>query len=136
MKAQMEVLLSMWGRWAVRRASGALGYPSVSPMFNDAPRGDSFGSQEPLGIGEPEMLMVDAAVGRLPGVLKLAVIETYQRGGSLRAIGTRMGVSDKTVGKYLAEAHQKISVDIEFQFPQNRETSDSFDKCHCKPATA
>lgn len=136
MKAQMEVLLSMWGRWAIRRASGGLGYPSVSPMFKDAPRGDSFGSQEPLGIGEPEMLMVNAAVERLPGVLKLAVIETYQRGGSLRAIGARMGISDKTVGKYLADAHQKISIDMELQFPQNHATSDSFDKCHCKPATA
>lgn len=136
MKAQMEVLLSMWGRWAIRRASGGLGYPSISPMFNDAPRGDSFGSQEPLGIGEPEMLMVDAAVGRLPGVLKLVVIETYQRGGSLRAIGVRMGVSDKTVGKYLTDAHHKISVDMEFQFPQNRDNSDSFHKCHRKPATA
>lgn len=136
MKAQMEVLLSMWGRWAIRRAAGGLGYPSVSPMFKDAPRGDSFGSQEPLGIGEPEMLMVNAAVERLPGVLKLAVIETYQRGGSLRAIGARMGISDKTVGKYLADAHQKISIDMELQFPQNHATSDSFDKCHRKPATA
>lgn len=136
MKAQMEVLLSMWGRWAVKRASGSLGYPSISPMFNNAPKGDSFGSSVPLGIGEPELLMVDAAINRLPSVLKLAVIEAYQRGGSLREVGRRMGVSHKTVGKYLTEAHLQISVDMDNQFPQNRVNSDSFEKCHRKPATA
>lgn len=132
----MEVLLSMWGRWAIKRASGALGYPSVSPMFNNAPKGDSYGSSVPLGIGEPELLMVDAAVNRLPGVLKLAVIEAYQRGGSMREVGARMGVDHKTVGKYLTDAHLKISIDMESQFPQNRANSDSFEKCHRKPATA
>lgn len=136
MKAQMEVLLSMWGRWAIRRASGGLGYPSTSPMFRDAPRGDSFGSQEPLGIGEPEMLMVDAAIGRLPLGLKVVVIEAYQRGGSLRDIGRRLGFSHIAIGKYLSDAHQKISLDIEPRCNQNHATSDSFDKCHRKPATA
>lgn len=136
MKAQMEVLLSMWGRWALRRAAGGLGYPSVSPMFRDAPSGDSYGSQVPLGIGEPELLLVDAAVGRLPGVLKLAVIETYQIGGSLRAIGARLGVHHNTLGKYLTEAQLKISLDLELQYRQNPVNSDSFGKCHLKPATA
>lgn len=136
MKAQVEVLLSMWGRWAIKRASGSLGYPAISPMFNGAPKGDSYGSSAPLGIGEPELLMVDAAINRLPSALRLAVIEAYQRGGSLREVGRRMGVSDKTVGKYLSEAHLQISVDMENQFPHNRANSDSFEKCHRKPATA
>lgn len=136
MIAQMEVLLSMWGRWAIRRAAGGIGYPSVSPMFRQASSGDAYGSQVPLGIGEPELILVDAAVGRLPEVHKLAVIQVYQIGGSLREIGARMGVDHKTVGKYLAEAQLKISLDVESQYPQNPPNSDSFDKCHRKPATA
>jgi len=136
MKAQIEVLLSMWGRWAIRRAAGALGYPRVSPMFRQAPSGDAYGSQEPLGIGEPELMLVDAAVGRLPGVLKLVVIETYQIGGSLREVGARLGVHHNTLGKYLTESQLKISLDLELQYRQNPANSDSFDKCHRKPATA
>ncbi len=136
MKAQMEVLLSMWGRWAIRQASSGLGYPSVSPMFNDAPRGDSFGSQVPLGIGEPEILMVDAAVGRLPLGLRIVVIETYQRGGSMREVGRRLGFSHIAVGKYLSEAHLQISLDMELSCNQNHANSDNLDKCNRKPATA
>ena len=136
MKAQMEVLLSMWGRWAVRRAAGALGYPSVSPMFKQMPHGDSYGSQSPLGVGEPEMLLVDAAVNRLPDAHKLVVLRAYQYGDSMRAIGRRLGITHVTVGKYIAEAHHKISVDIELASNKNPRNSENFDKCHCKPATA
>lgn len=129
MRAQIEVLLSMWGRWSVRRGSGGLGFPSVSPMFKDAPRGDSYGSAIPLGFADADMEAVDVAVRRLPGVQRLAVVEMYQHGGSLRTVAARMGISDKTLAKYLDAAHEKIALDMADQFPQNPPNSDRVHWC-------
>lgn len=136
MDAGIEVLLSMWGRWAIKRASGALGYPSVSPMFRDEPQGDSYGPGIPLGTCEADILAVDAAVGRLPDVLRLTVMHVYQRGGSMRSIAVRMGVHHLAVGKYLAAAHDKISVDIENQCAHNPCKSDRVHSCAREPAAA
>lgn len=129
MRAQVEMLLAAWGQWALKRGSGALGYPSVSPMFRDAPRGDSYGSAIPLGMADSDMEAVDVAVRRLPGVQRLAVVEMYQFGGSLRAVAARMGISDKTLAKYLDSAHKKIALDMADQFPQNPANSDRVHWC-------
>lgn len=138
MKARIEVLLSMWGKWAIRRDSGALGYPSVSPMFRDSPRTDAFGSAPPLGFSESDILEVDAAVMRLPTGLRVVVIEVYQRCGSMRKAARRLGFSVQSVGKYLDAAHDKISIDIENQCEQNMRQFDRVRSCarNPKPATA
>jgi len=125
----IKVLLSRWGRWAIKRDSGALGYSSVSPMFRDAPAGDSYGETLPIGIAGSDLLAVDAAVMRLPDVLKLVVLYIYQRNQSLRAAAQQLGVSHQSAGKYLEQAHQKISIDIEIQCDQNGVHSDKSHSC-------
>ena len=140
MKAQMEVLLSMWGRWAIRRASGALGYPSVSPMFRGAPRGDSYGSALPLGLCDDDMMAVDAAVNKMPEIIKITVIAVYQPHGNrrtMRDVAIYLGVSEPTIRKYVTESHRLLS-DQMGGCSQEYATSDRFHSCvqTTKPASA
>lgn len=119
MCAQVIVLLAAWGRWSSVQAGKSIGYASVSPMFRDAPSGKGHGSSIPagvgLGLGNEEIEAVDAAIKRLPGVLRLVVIEVYQYKRSLRQAGEQMGVSHHSAGKYLADAEKRVDYDLSVQ---------------------
>lgn len=109
-------MLAIWGHWAVRQASRSLGYPTVSPMFRDAPRGDGFGSQIPIGVAGgagPEIYRLDFDISRLPIVQKVALVEVYQIGGSFREIAARMGVRRDALSAWLEKAHTSLTVGID-----------------------
>lgn len=132
MRAQIEVLLAMWGRWSVRVESRSRGWPSVSPMFRDGLPGGSPGSAPPLGVmdsSDANMEAVDAAIRRLPNVPRECVREMYRRGGSLRAVAGRCGITKETLVKYLNQAHEKLAVDLLGGFSQNPPNSDRVHWC-------
>ena len=114
--AGIKTMLAIWGCWAGRQASRSLGYPTVSPMFRDAPRGDGFGSQVPLGVSGgagPEIYRLDFDISRLPIVQKAALVEVYQIGGSFREIAARMGVKRDALSCWLEKAYTSLVIGID-----------------------
>lgn len=140
MNARIEVLLSIWGKWAIKAASKALGYPTSSAGFADyqPPKGDVYEQgRAPGGVAELDILRIDGAINRLPTFLKIVVIEVYQTRQSQRAIAARLGCSPQTLGRYLTEAHTQISVDLQNQLEHNHAIPASFGNCTPnKPAKA
>lgn len=133
----IDRLLVRWGYWARTCGTGGLGFPRVSPMFRDGPRGDAYGPGLPMGFVEADILDCDAAVRRLPLVLFVIVLEVYQVGGSLRAIGMRLGISNHAVRKYLTQAQKTIVVDLGKSCSQNPPESARVYQCARKePAAA
>lgn len=116
----IDALLARWGRWAIRRDSGALGFAS-SCILSGAGDGDAFDSAIPRGVLDDDMEAIDGAVRRLPSVLRLVVIQVYQHGAgrSDRRNAETLGIDLRTLARYLGTAHRKIAVDISNQSPQN-----------------
>ena len=105
----INVQLSIWGKWAARRNSDGLGYPTVSPMFNDAKHGGTYGSQLPAGVCDCEYVSeTDQAVNRLPqDDIKLCV-EFYQRGGTAVSVAERLGIARQRLYERLDTVHRAV----------------------------
>lgn len=86
----IEHLLCAWGRWSARQRDGGNGYPCVSPMFNDMPKGDAYQSHCP-NIDQ-DQLDTNEAINRLDKDSRVLCIEIYQIGGSGRDIASRMRI--------------------------------------------
>ena len=105
----VNVQLSIWGKWAVRQNSSGLGYPSVSPMFNQAQHGGSYGSQLPPGVCDCEYVReTDQAVQRLPVEDRALCVEFYQRGGTAVAIASRLGMARQRLYERLDAVHRAV----------------------------
>lgn len=87
-------LLCAWGRWSARQLDGGNGYPCVSPMFNDMPKGDAYQSHC-LNVDQ-DQVDTDGAIQRLDQRDKILCIEIYQIGGSTREIASRLGMARTT----------------------------------------
>lgn len=87
-------LLCNWGRWAARQKDGGNGFPRMSPMFNNMPKGNAYESHCPE-INQ-DLLDTDTAIKRLERSDRVICIEVYQIGGSGRDIARRMRMCHST----------------------------------------
>lgn len=107
-KSYIETMLSAWGMWSVANDERARGYAAESAMFREDVASGSFGPRMPRGIGNLEILLIDAEVSRLPDVQRMAVCLFYKRGGSVRSLAERAGVRRDTLEAWLAKAHKTV----------------------------
>ena len=101
-------LLSCWGKWSGRMARRALGFPSCSPMFRDAPAGQGYASRPPLGIDRHDNAVTDLAIKRLCAEDQRLCVEVYQIGGKTVEIAARMGWYRERVSRRLHVVHQEL----------------------------
>ena len=105
----INVQLSIWGKWAVRRGDAGLGFPSISPMFMDAQHGGVYRSREPAGVCDCEYVQeTDQAVQRLAPPDRALCVEFYQRGGKAVDIARRMGLARQRLYERLDAVHRQV----------------------------
>ncbi len=107
----IDHLLVAWGRWSARQRDGGNGYPSISPMFNDMPKGDAYESHCP--IIDQDQRDTDKAIKRLDRKDRVLCVEIYQIGGSVRDIASRLRMSKTTYDRNvlrlaLPRIHRKL----------------------------
>lgn len=101
-------LLCSWGQWSRRMAARAVGYPSCSPMFRDAPGGQGYASRPPLGLGRQDNAVTDLAIQRLDPEDRRLCVEVYQVGGKTVEVAARLGWYRERVSRRLHVVHQAL----------------------------
>ena len=110
----VDCLLCRWGRWAVKKELDGIGYVSQSKILKGwAARGDGYGSSSPMGFCADDVMACDRAISELPAVLRIVVVEHYQRQSSVRDTAKRCGISPKSVTQYISQAHGAIARHLE-----------------------
>jgi DNA-binding NtrC family response regulator len=105
----INLQLSVWGKWAVRQNSKGLGYPSISPMFNQMQHGGSYGSSLPAGVSDCNYVReTDLAVQRLPEADRALCVEFYQVGGSAVSVAQRLGIARQRLYERLDAVHRAV----------------------------
>lgn len=105
----INVQLSIWGKWAARRNSEGLGFPSISPMFNQAQHGGSYGSALPPGVCDCEYVReTDLAVSRLKPEDQALCVQFYQHGGTAVAVAQRLGIARQRLYERLDAVHRLV----------------------------
>jgi DNA-directed RNA polymerase specialized sigma24 family protein len=83
-------------------------------MFRAMGGGNAFSTEIPQGVRESDVQICDQAVRALPSVLRVVVIEYYQRhtGGfdrCMRETARACGIDKGTLRRYLSSAHASIA---------------------------
>jgi hypothetical protein len=109
-------LLCRWGRWAARQKDGGNGYPRMSPMFNNMPKGNAYESHCPEL--DQDLLDTDEAVRKLERKDRALCIEIYQIGGSGREIARRLQMCHstyirKTMRVELPRIHRELMLHLD-----------------------
>lgn len=112
-QSSIEILLSAWGRWAIRVETNSIGYSSICPMFREARFGNGFGSAPPVGLNDADLRAIDSAVQQLPIILRATLNEFYKRQCSIRDLALHLGCDHKAAGRYLNEARNRVAKSIE-----------------------
>ena len=103
----VNIQLSVWGKWALRRSTAGLGYPSVCPMFQQVRHGGGYRSAPPTGV-EEYVEETDQAVQRLPPQDRVLCVEFYQRGGTGSAVAQRLGIGRPRLYERLDAMHRAL----------------------------
>jgi hypothetical protein len=107
----IHVQLAIWGKWTARQAAKDVGYPSVSPMFNQVQHGGAYESRPPAGVtvGDiNEIQDTDDAVSRLSESDKSLVNAYYVRQLPVVRIARDMGLHRQRVYERLTILQQRV----------------------------